>query len=253
VASLANAPLVIPRRRVIRVGGQAVAERETIAIEIEKQILSDVRHLLKEITIEEVIQQDRLGNESTRLAVDNKETKPLKYAQRKTEVDFGNFIDMLVIRTIERELRSAIRRTTQKRTGKLQDLNNWEWVIFKKKGSRGKVITPNGKTLLEQGTKLVLRPTSRIAYVSWANYWVAQGGQSFTPTRGKNKGITRTINQGFMAQSIGKLKRNRLFKKYTIWISFSKKYQVTGDTYPFGSPAIILYAKRKARTYRIIR
>lgn len=253
MVNLNNAPQVIPKRRVIRVGGEEVGSRETVVQEIGKQSVEDLRFIIREIVHDEVRTQDRIDNEATRLAVDSREHKPLQYVERRAEVDFGNYIDMLVIRTIKRELINAIRNTTGKRTGKLQNINNWEWVYFQDKGSKGRRIKPSGKIFLNMRSKLVLRPTARIPYASWANWKVAQRGQSFTPTRGKNKGVTRTTNQGFMAQSIAKMKRNRLFKAYTIWISFSKKYKAAGDTYPHGSPTIVLYAKRKARSYRIIR
>jgi hypothetical protein len=250
VANLNAAPMVVARRRTVKFGDGTSGQRESINLDMTKQGLSDIQFLMKAITIEDTRKQEKAGNPATRLAVDSREGKPLKYAQRRTEVTFGSFLDRLLIRNIERELIMSIRRTTQRRTGKLQNINNWEWIYYEKKGDPGKKMNPRRLNTLPSGAKLVLRPTRSIPYASWANWAVARKGQDVTPSRGKNKGVTRTTNQGFMAGSIKKLKRSRLSKNYTIWISFSKQYQVAGETYPHGSPSIVVSAKRKRRGYK---
>ncbi|RLC00596.1 MAG: hypothetical protein DRH90_18140 [Deltaproteobacteria bacterium] len=250
MVNLNTAPLVIPKRRVVKVGGVAVGSKDTLNVEMEKQSLSDIQYLLKEITYEDTEQQIRLDNPPTRVAVDNRENKPVSQAEWKTEVQFGQIIDHIMIRTVQRELINAIRRTTQERTGALQDIHNWEWVYYSKKGKRGVKVNPFKIEALPSGARLVLRPTSKIPYASWANMWVAKQGTDFTPSRGKNKGVTRTRNEGFMAQAIAKFKRSQFAKSYTMWVSFSKKYQTAGDTYPHGSPAITIMARRTRRSYR---
>jgi hypothetical protein len=247
--SLAKAPLVIPKTRSIKVDGTTVAERQTIGYELETQVYSDVLYLLREITLEETEAQIRLDNQPTRFAVDNRDTKPLSAAQYRTDVIFGNALNKAVISAIERGLREAIRKTTNVDTGRLENIHaNWNWIYFVGKGTPGTRINARSLKAFPFGAKLVLRP--KLDYVGWANMAVARRGQSFTPSRGKNKGITRTNNQGFMALAISKLKRSPLFKDYTIYISFSKKYRVAGDKYPHGTPSIVLSAKRKRKAYK---
>jgi hypothetical protein len=234
--------------QIVRLNGAAVGFRETLFVEMSKQGLSDLRYLLKSITLEDTQQQINQENFPTRLAVDNKESTSLAAVQRKTEVQFGNTLDQLLIRAIERSLMSSIRsNAVSPKQAAFGSMSYWEWAFAPKVGQQAASINVTDLTALPIGSYLILRPKS--GKIGVANMYAARKDAG-VPLGGPG----RSGGRGFMAKGISALKRSRLAKNYTIRIAFTQRYKLGDELYSHGTPVVVLRARRNVgyRRLRIV-
>jgi len=266
--SLASAPIVIAKRKVINVrirgefaGGsdeRLVGKKETLTVDMQTQGFSDIRYMIRRITIEETDNQIRLKNPPSRIAVDNREGKQLALVERRTEVTYGNFLDVQMLKFVERSLMSAIKSLGVSSSDRaLGNLAAWEWryVADPSKNKVG-VKLRNKKSLkaLRVGSYLVLKPKSIMVGV--ANMKAARKDAGW-PKHKWVYGTGSSGGKGFMAKSIDTMKRSNLLKNYTIHVSFTKRFRVRGETYretsSFGAvtPVIVVRTKRNRRYKRI--
>jgi hypothetical protein len=249
--NLARAPLVIAQRKTtnIRILGEPLSKRDTLVVDMNKQSLADIQWMLKAITIDDTAAEIRKGNEPTRLVVDAKETTYLAFAQRKVEVTFGNFLDQLLIRLIQRQLMSAIRSyAVSPKDAALGTMANWGWAYAAKRGEAASPVNVTAVTSLPVGSYLILKPTSN--QVGLANMFAARKDAGKAPDQWWDKG--RSGGRGFMSKSLDTLKRSRLMKNYTIHVVFTKRFQTPGEKYSHGTPVVVLRARRN-RGYKRIR
>lgn len=275
-------PLVVKARKTTRIGTDPIrprvrtGSRDNLVLDMEKQGLTDVRWILREITYEEMRQQQRIDNPATRVIVDNREFKPIETAQRKTEVTFGNILDKLLIKTIERSVIAAVRNSglsslpqTSSRgaTGPafglhgINSIGGWEWKFVEKRGVGGVPLNITKLANLPIGASLVFIPRSR--YAGLLNMVAARIDAGWSENRLYYTDDERGVNQsapsthksggkGFMSKAINKIKRNRLMKNYTIRVMFTSRYKVPGERYGRGTPVIVIQARR-SRTYKRIK
>lgn len=268
--NLNKAPSVIPKRRVIKLAGQAVGESETFEKEIEAQSLSDVRYLLRAITLEEVDRAIKVGNEPTRFIVDAREgARTVDQALYKTETFFGEALDMVMVRALEREIMHILRREIEKilrlssgpraerriklsvadRKG-LQALMaryNWVWLYSAAPGERMRKVSPYRIGAFPAGALLLFKPTSN--YASFANFLSARmqaglSGKDFW-RRGKTGG------RGAILRGVDKVRRNRLLRNFTITVEQTQNYALPGERYrPRGEETTFSVAIRARRRRR---
>ena len=266
--TLSGAPLVVKKRKTInvRMGGdfagdldeRLIGKKDSITVDLQKQGISDIEYLLKHITIVETRAQIILKNFPTRLAVDNKENKPLHAVERKTEVTYGNDLEQAMIKFIERSLSAAIRTLAVNAEGRaLASMSNWQWMYVENPSvSTAGVPIPDIKKLksMRIGAYLVLKPRSNMAGV--ANMFAARKDAGWPAEKWRGPG--RSGGRGFMAQSIDKMKRGNLVKNYIIHAAFTNRYRVQGEVYRASSeqgaitPVLVVRAKRNRRYKRII-
>jgi len=236
MSNLKNPPNVVPKRKVVRLAGQQIGEKESLSKDIDTQSTADLEFMLREITIEETAQQIKLDNPPTRSIVDNRENKPLKYVRRKTETQFGSALDKAVIKAVERSLAKAITKTTDVETGKLSSIRSqWNWIFIPAgagKGATGKPINPLRLKAFPQGARLILMP--KLDYVGIVNQYVhASDGK------------------GFMAMAVAPLKRSTLLKNYSISVGFTNRFKIKSKIIDKqGTPFISITARRKTRSKR---
>lgn len=264
---LDGARWVIPKQKTVvqKLGGVAVGTQQNINLELDlkKQTLADIQYLLRAITKVEVAQQVKLENPPTRVAVDGSATKPIDSAERRTDVTFGNALDLALIKAIEKNLRRALERAFPwdseyyeqwEKLGLNELLNiqsSWQWMYRDSPGLPYIPINPRREFKDKPfpiSAKLILKPTRGAAGV--LNHIATQRGLEFTARRGEAKGTSRMEYRGFMQQSISTLKRSRYAKDYTVYITYTKLHQSPGEKWNYGSPTVNVIAKRRARTYR---
>ncbi len=241
--NLNSAKLVIKSQKTtnIRFLGESFSKRDNIVLDMGKQGLSDIQHLMKEIVIHDTDIEIKKGNDPTRLVVDNKETTNLKYARRYVEVTFGNKLDLLLIKSIQRELMSAIRQYAVKPAdAALGSMVHWTWAFARKPGQVAQPVNINDVKSLPIGSYLILKPTSNM--VGLADMFAARKDAGWSPGKWWNKG--RSGGRGFMSKGINKLKRTRLMKNYTIHVVFTDRFKVPSEKYSHGTPVVVLRAKR---------
>ena len=187
-------------------------------------------------TVEAINEQLAIGNEPTRFLVDGSDAKNLKDVQRRTDTFFGNTVDQLLITNFERTLRRMILKNTKPQTGTLSDMRNWDWYYLpfsadRRRGLAQKLDNPRELETWSYGDRLLIRPSKNIFnprgsgynYASVVNSKVAQRGQTYTPKRGRNKGVSSTKNHGYARQTINALKRRAQFSGLTMYASFTQR------------------------------
>lgn len=268
ILSLQGAPLVIEQRKTIpvRVAGdfggspseRIIGQKERFDIDMTNQGYADIQFLLREITVKEAIRQEKIDNPPTRIAVDNYETKPLKLVKRKVEVAFGNVLDQVMIRYIERSVQSAVASLAAVSADSgLGSPALWEWLYIDnpRKSRVGVSVNPLKLKAMKPGSQIVYKPTS--TNVGVANMMAARKAAGWDPNRwlwGKG----RSGGKGFMSASVDKMKRGYVLKNYTIRAGFTHKHRLSGEPYRRTSKGgaitpIIVVTARRNRRYRRIR
>lgn len=238
--------LEVPQTKVWNLGlysQTGVRQTFNLADDIVLQTKEDARDLMQLVTVEEINAQLDIGNEPTRFLVDGSDAKNLRDVKQRTDTFFGNYIDKLIIKAFQRTLRDTIKKNTKTRTGKLSSVRNWDWYYLpfsadRKKGLARK-INPMTFQQWGYGDRLLIRPSQRILnprgggynYASVVNSRVAQKGQTYTPKRGKNKGVSSTNNHGYARQTIKALKRRAEFSGLTMYASFTQAFADPNEVY----------------------
>jgi hypothetical protein len=226
--------------------------------------------LLQSITVQETDQQMKLDNPPSRLAVDGREKKPLHQVKRRVEVTFGNTLDRLMIKTIERSLSNFIRSTLPAKDVRGLDRvsSNWQWLYIRERGATPIIGNPLNQKSLQIGSMLILRPRPHMKYAGMQNLMAAKidvgkrpftiaqletpgpGGRDYREKRPPNSGEGRSGGHGFMRKAIETLKRNRLLKDYTIYSTHTLEYENINEVYMHGTPCIIVRARRRNKGYK---
>jgi hypothetical protein len=270
--NLNKAPLVIQKREVVpvRLNRQEVAKREDFIINVKTQSLEDVRYVLRAVSIQETDKQVRLGNEPNRVVVDNREGKQLRFAQRKIEVFFGDILDQIMLKSLEKALMASIRfavagvlkNTPGLRPDQISGIRalasgqSWEWRYSPGRGSPARKVNPYRIGAMPAGAFLVYMPTN--AYAGLANMLAARldagwRGYSQLWQRGRSGG------RGFAVKAVEKIRRGRLLKNYDITVAFTRRYAIPGEVYhpgtgdrkePKSTVCIRIRTRRRTRGYR---
>ena len=268
-ANINNAPLVIKKRKTtrIRFQGEQIGERDNLVLDMSKQGLSDVIYYMQGITIQDTQKEIDKGNDPNILVVDNRDGKALRDVQRKTEVYFGDKLDKLLIKTIQRNLSANIRS----RAGNPADralgniAGNFEWLYSETSRGTATPVDINRVTTLPRDSFLVLRPTNNTVGIAdmlaarkdagWPSSTYNGNARNAMIKMGEEKAFgdgedKRSGGVGFMGYTTQKLKRLRLMKNYTIYAVFTQAYKLPDELYSHGTPVIVLRAKRKRGYYR---
>jgi len=249
--------------------GPRTGLRESLTLDLGKQTLSDIQFVLTEIAVQETRGQIKADNPPSRVVIDNREGKPLEFAERKIEIDYGEFLDKLMIQQIERSVLASVRSsgltsagTATGEPGKgfafIASKSDWRWLYIETPGTTAKPITNPAQTLgaMAVGSTLIYMPKSEYAGLlnmvsariaaGWSKkrLYYSQKKQKVPTYGAKEGGKYRTGKKGFMARSIDKLKRNRLLKNYSIRVGFTGKFKLTNERYSHGTPFISVRAKR---------
>jgi hypothetical protein len=221
--------------RTLELGGGAFNVNRFVE-QISADNLAVVHKRLREIAIERVAEQQRLGNEPTRVEVDSSAFKPITVATRNVTVYFGNKLIKAAMLEVESLLRAAIDASTTARTGALRNIQqNWEWVLIRGYGSTkpGGVVTPSSVEALGFGytDRVILRP--KLHYATAVNQNVAGGRKGLSvKRRGKSAKETnkRRDNIGFFGHAAQSLRRNALFKtQFSVVAGFSSYFLAPGE------------------------
>ena len=227
---------VVPKKRVVDLGLYAqtgTSQTFSLADDIALQTKEDVRSLIQLVTVDAINAEIRKGNEPSQFLVDGSEARKLSDVRTRTDTFFGDTVDQLLVTNLERTLRKMILKNTKPQTGNLSDMRLWQWVYlpvdrFGAKQPGIEIKNPRKMQRWQYGDRLLIRPGPDLVnprdgkgYAGIVNSYVAQRGQTYTPKRGKNKGVSSTRNHGFMRQTVAAMKRRAQFKGLTIYASFT--------------------------------
>lgn len=191
--------------------------RFDLAADINKQSLDDIQQIMREITDYEVKEQRKLGNPYQRYFVDNKENAPLENAKKRTEVLFTPSLPRQAMVDVSKYLLEGYRKAAGVRTGALQDIDFWEWVLVRKNRPDKLILQPTDIDDFRTGDYLVLRP--KLAYATVVNNVIAHAGTNLSI---KNR--RGTLTMGPMGYAAQKVKHSGKYANFTIYAARDPSY-----------------------------
>jgi hypothetical protein len=243
--------LVIPRSKVVDLGGGQAGLRVTLRQEINAQSLEDVRTILRETTLRDTQQQINIGNPPQLAEVDGLSGKQVTQAEKRTVVIFGATLAAAAMRLVESALANAIARTTTARSGALSDITgHWQWQLVTKGGSR-RVTSANPPAALAISDRLILMPQG-VPYTTNVNQAVdhklvrnnqsiSRAGTLVRRRKVKAKGKGPDGPGGFLEAAAASLKSRSDFKQFLVYVAFTKRHKVPGEkSQRYGSPMIVI-------------
>lgn len=216
-------PLVVPKTRTIRLGDGHTLTQERFALELNEQSLADIRAYMHDLIVDDTQQQINLGNPPNISTVDGRTDKRIEDIQRQAVVIFGAALPKEAMQLVVRELQRAIISLDLKDTGALSNMQNWQWVFIRKGQGPLNISSGSPPEQFVQGDQLVLSPDN-VPYASWANFRAKQINGS----------------KGFMALATAAVRKLPVFKQFACYTLFTSKYSVAGETYPHGTPIIVI-------------
>lgn len=238
--------------KTVELGAAGRAQKDTLSYDLTGLAKSDIQYLLRSIAVEETAQQIAIDNKPTLKRVDGSTSKPVDKAEKNIVVFFGSVLARAAMSLAEDALRRAIDETTNPKTGRLRSMSNWRWVLIRG-GMKGTVSAVPSGTGFSFGPSdvLVLVPRSPVTYAWFVNHALSKSQRvnvEFKRARsGKKKGqlAKRYQGVGFMALAKAMIKRNPLFKDFSVYVAFSKRLGVPGDSTKYGSPCLVIRPKSR--------
>lgn len=232
--------------------GVGRAQKDTLSYDLTGMAKDDVQYMLRSIAVEETAYQIRIDNPPTLKRVDGSTSKPIDKAEKNIVVFFGSILARAAMALTEQALRRAIDQTTVAKSGRLRAMTNWRWVLIRG-GMKGTVSQIPSGTGFSFGPSdvLVLVPRSPLTYAWFVNHALSKSKRvnvEFKRARsGKRKGqlAKRYQGVGFMALAKAMIKRNPLFKDFSVYVAFTKRLGVPGDSTKYGSPCLVIRPKSR--------
>jgi hypothetical protein len=245
--------------RTIDIGGSAFT-REVITESVQGWTREQVHAALRQTAIEIVRWQSKQGNVASTVTVDNNSFKSVDQAEKKIVVTFGAHLARAVVAAIENALIATIEASTEKHTGALASLANWEWKLIQGgKNGTAKVVDPSSISSMAIDDRLILRP--RLRYATAANANVAGGRRGISlATKSKStskryrREAKRFTRMGFFGAAAELIRRDSSIRQsFTVYASFTRRFAIPGEvsTAGRGGPVqtgqIVLRPKRRGR------
>jgi hypothetical protein len=253
VLRLVDLPTLKPvKPKTIDLGAAGRAQKDTLSFDLTGIAKDDIQYMLRSIAVAETAQQIAIDNKPTLTRVDGSTTKPVLKAEKNIVIFFGTVLARAAMSLAEDALRRAIDETTTPKTGRLRSMSNWRWVLIRG-GMKGMVVAIPSDLAFSFGPTdvLVLVPRSPLTYGWFVNHALAKSKRvnvEFKRARsGKRKGqlAKRYQGVGFMALAKAMIKRNPLFKDFSVYVAFSKRLGVPGDSNTYGSPCLVIRPKSR--------
>ena len=213
------------------------------ALDVSKRMTEQVENLLQSTAYLVIDDQVKKGNEPSEILVDNVSNKPLTQAKRNIDVRFGSAFTPETIAVVERALIRNIKRYTERFTGTLADMSNWNWYLqdFSKGGTgEARRVNPTRIKTLSREQRLLLVPTGVINEKGEPYGTAAE----LALLRGKR-------GTGFMYATKEALNRNRRFNNfYFCKVGESKKDALPGEVSSRGTKCLVIRPRLKKRVSR---
>jgi hypothetical protein len=244
-------PLVVPKTRTTKVGGQTV-KRESLTFDIQAQGLSDLHWMLRRIAAVETAGQLKLQNPPSVVIVDKSTARPIEEARKSVVVFYGTRLASVAMRLAENILRQNIERTTNPRTGRLRAVtSNWRWrLVTPGKGSQV-VTSASDLPAFVRGSMLVLEPYG-VPHATRVNQLVIGHGTLRSRRGGGVRGVGAMgppkpkAAVGFLAATAQALRARAEFKQFAITVVFSRTHAIPGEiSQRQGTGSIVIQLKRR--------
>ena len=224
-------------------------EKQTITLVAEKEMCVDTVHeVLRQVSAEQIITQHREGNQNPRVIVDGVVGKPVRLAERKVVILFPAAAMQVALGIVRAALRLAIRSTTTRRTGSLDD--DWQFIhiIRDENGQviRSQVVSATADLAIGPRDSVVLRPSGPDAvYAAFVNRLVARGSAAKTTVAKVRRTVAKRAGPGFMARAARQMRRHPVSQAFKVTVVFSKRYAPPGASRKQGLPVIVFSPRLK--------
>lgn len=243
-------PLKPPKKRTINLGDARVTQNEyTFARDVRDWGLNDIHDMITTITLNDVGQEMRAGNDPTTIEVDGQKNKTLQQVERKVIVLFSRAIPRQALEELRSVLIRNIQASTEAKSGKLSDPSSWEFKLIR----NGRAISLSGakEILLQQRDYIILMP--KLFYASSVNMRVAGGSKAmdYVPASNSKKGrkpsgktAKRNQKLGFMAMTARMARGMAAFATFAVTVLNTTRFAVPGERRRYGTAFLRISPRR---------
>jgi len=225
---MAESYVPVLKRRIVTADGTGHASK-ILTDDISNWARDQLIILLRKDAVNTVADQIRLDNPPAFASVDRTRGKPITQAVRRVEITFGSALKVAALNILVAELRRAIEASTTRRTGKLSDMSNWQWVYLRNGQRAAFPQSRDGGIPMGPRDAVILRP--KLDYATIANMRIVHGGKGLTlkRTRQRSERATRH-NQGlgFLAYAARRARRHSAFRGFNVLVKFTQ-HKVPGE------------------------
>jgi hypothetical protein len=226
--------MINTKTRTIDIGGSTF-ERDVISKSVQGWTREQVHAALRQTAIGIVGQQAKLGNVASTVTVDNSSFKSVDQAEKKIVVLFGTRLAKAVVTAVQRALIATIEASTDRQSGILADLSNWEWILVPDEG-QARRVDPFSIDSMGLKDRLILRPfnviktTSKgpVNYATAVNQNVAGGRRGFNFKVGKKasgKKMRANTGKGFFGATAELLRRDPSIRQsFSVYAGFTHRF-----------------------------
>jgi hypothetical protein len=218
---------IIPRSLTQDVSVRGGSRRETLSADMTTQGLEDILHYGRFLFVTDVDRQIQLGNPPDQIIVDGRDNKPLDMMQRRAVAVFGSLNTPPLMIALMNTLAASIAKTTTPRTGKLADLNNWQWFLNGKPIAGPAAVRQFGqRDVLTYAPTRVVKPGG--GYATVANQKVVSTNKATVSRRiSKKKRVEggpthRKFSSGFMGLTAQKMRTMTPFRTHAISVQWDR-------------------------------
>ena len=245
--------MINTKTRTIDIGGSTF-ERDVISKSVQGWTREQVHAALRQTAIGITGQQAKLGNVASTVTVDNSSFKSVDQAEKKIVVLFGTMLAKAVVAAVQRALIATIEASTDRRTGALANLANWEWILVPGDG-QSRRVDPFNIASMAINDRLILRPL--LKYATAVNQNVAGGRRGFNfkvAKKAKARKVRANTGKGFFGATAELLRRDSSIRQsFSVYAGFTRRFLAPGEVATAGKGGalqtgqIVLRPKRRGR------
>jgi len=255
---------VTQKSRTIDIGGSSF-QRDVLTKSVQGWTREQVHAALRQTAIDITGDQAKLGNVASSIMVDNSTFKSVDKAERKVVVLFGARLAKAVVLAVQRALITTIEASTDRKTGALANLNNWEWILVPEKGQT-RHVDPFSIDSMSINDRLILRPSGVMKstkkgmanYATAVNQNVAGGRRSFNlkvRKKGSGKKMRANTGKGFFGATAELLRRDSSIRQsFSVYAAFTQRFTAANEVATAGrggkhlTGQIVLRPKKRGRS-----
>jgi len=238
----------VPKTKTYSYGiGESVTQKR-LTQDVTNYTRNEVIELLRLIAGTETAQQINFGNPPDIVVSDGTRGKGATEAIKRIEVMFGTRLQASALNVLQAELRKAIGKATQRRTGALANMGNWGWTYIRDGKGQPLPIGSRAGIPLTGNDAIVLRP-NRVPHSTVANIRATQGrSKVFAAARAAAGKAPRKTSAGlgFLAQAAHAAGRHPVFAGYKVVVRFTD-YTVAGEKWGRGHTGTIMITPNTGR------
>ena len=231
--------ITLPKSKTIDIGG-STHQRDVVTQSVQGWAREQVHAALRQTTIDITGQQAKLGNVASTITVENSNFKSIDQAEKKTVVLFGTTLAKAVVAAVQRALIATIEASTDKHSGVLANLANWEWILVPGEG-QARRVDPFTIASLGLKDRLILRPfnviktTSKgpVNYATAVNQNVAGGRRGFNfkvGNKASGKKMRANTGKGFFGASAELLRRDsNIRQSFSVYAGFTQRFTAPNE------------------------